>query len=139
MNELEIDHYLSHDVYTKKYFRGVMAYDELPYTQKAKSGLYIVNTDISTGPGIHWVSILVGDICEYFDPLGNPPDKCKPFIENQEKVYIYSDKKIQAPESDVCGDYCVLFSYYRCREMSMKSFIAMFTEDKTLNDVMIEL
>ena len=139
MNQIQISKYLSSDEYTKQYFRGVMSFDKLPSCKPAPLGLYIVNTDISSGPGKHWVCILLGEVCEYFDSLGRPPKEVKLFIENQNKKYIFSTKQIQGYSSDVCGDYCVLFSYYRCRGKSMKSFLQMFTKDVKLNDKMVDL
>ena len=137
MNEQQITEYLMSDEYTMKYFRGVMAYDELPIINPP-NGLYIVNTDISSGPGKHWVCIFLGDNCEYFDSLGNPPSELLYFIKKQGKVYVYSDKKLQGM-SDVCGDYCILFSYFRCRGVSMKNFVEMFTNDTIYNDTLVEL
>ena len=138
MNENEIAHYLMSDEYTSMFFRGVMAYDKLPATNCVK-GLYIVNTDSSTGPGKHWVCLFVEDLCEYFDSLGNPPLEVKSFIQKQQKPYIYSNIKLQGSNSDVCGDYCILFSYFRCRGYSMKHFVEMFTNDVDKNDNEIKL
>ena len=138
MDENQITHYLMTDEYTSRFFRGVMPYDKLPSTDSA-SGLYVVNTDSSLGPGKHWVCVFVGDLCEYFDSLGNPPLEAKLFIQNQRKPYIYSNIKLQGSDSDVCGDYCILFSYFRCRGYSMEKFVNMFTNDVDKNDRIIKL
>ena len=137
MNEIEIARYLMCDAYTSKYFKGVMAYNELP-KHIALDGLYIVNTDLSTGPGKHWVSVFINDRCEYFNSLGYPPMELKYFLENQQKTYVYSNKRIQG-NGDVCGDYCILYSYFRCRGISMQDFVNKFTENIELNDILVEL
>ena len=138
MNNIEISNYLSSDEYTKRYFQGVVAYDELSLYEKPM-GLYVVNTDISTGPGIHWVCVLIGENCEYFDSLGKPPSVVKNFLDKQNKPYIFSSKKLQGDKSDVCGDYCLLYSYFRCRGLSMKDFINIFSNDTVYNDSIVEM
>ena len=121
-----------------KYFQGVMPHDKLP-KHNPPYGIYIVNTDTFIGPGKHWVCLIVGETCEYFDSLGNPPLELKQYLNNQNKFYIYSTKKIQGNSSDVCGDYCILYSYFRSRGVTMKEFIDMFINNKAYNDNLVEL
>ena len=138
MNEREITHYLTTDRRTSQKFRGVMAYDELPVGM-AEPGLYIVNTGLSSTPGKHWVSVFLDETCEYFDSLGKPPKEVIGFINRQGKAFTYSDTRLQGGSSDVCGDYCILYAYFKCRDFTLKDFIAMFTDDYVYNDKMVEL
>ena len=139
MNGKEISEYLKCDKFTKTYFRGVLPYDKLKNSTLIKPGLYIVNTDVSTGPGLHWVCIMLQNEIEYFDSLGNEPKEVKPFLQHQNKPYTYSTKRIQGYDSDVCGDYCILFAYFRCRGMMLNEFVNLFTDDVLKNDVLVEL
>ena len=139
MNELQIVNYLNSDRYTSKHFVGVFARDEI-IKQILKPGLYVVNTDISSGPGIHWVCIYVNsNQVDYFDSLGLPPDNFLNFLRRQKKKYLYSTKQLQSTQSDVCGDYCILYAYFKCRGYSLLDFVNLFTNYVDYNDLMVEL
>ena len=78
MNGIEIEHILfSYDL-TSDIFQGVFSSDQLPKRPSVFPYAIIVNTDISTGPGKHWVSFYFeskSSIPEYFDSYGFPPTK----------------------------------------------------------------
>lgn len=142
MNEVELKEYLLGNRYTSKHFLGTMAYDELAST-KLEKGFYIVNTGHSSTPGIHWVVILkLDDIIEFFDSLANLPGYYSPEIENylikNGPEYKLSLKRIQG-ESDLCGNYCILYSYLRCRELNMQEILDLFTDDLVRNDILVNL
>ena len=62
----------------------VCAKDLLPEKKPLDMKAYIVNTDISTDPGEHWVAIYVGiDQVIFFDSYGRPPEEqyVLPFIQ----------------------------------------------------------
>lgn len=62
-------------------FQGTMACDQLPVHEVWKRPAYfVVNTDPSSGGGLHWVVIVLTDNGpnEYFDSFGFPPES--PFI-----------------------------------------------------------
>ena len=139
MNEIEISNYLLADKFTQKYFKGVLSFDELELKKKVLSGLYIINTDVSTGKGLHWVCLFIGKVYEYFDSLGQKPEEVMNFMSKQNKPYIYSSKRIQGYGTNVCGDYCIMFSYYRCRGVSLECFVKMFTDDYAQNDFIIKI
>ena len=138
MNETEIYNLLKSDKYTSKYFLGVMSYDRLPQ-ENPPPGLYVVNTDVSTGPGKHWVCIFFGNTTEYFDSLGRPPQELKSYLKQYASTYMYSTKRIQGIGSDVCGDYCILYAYFRCRGKSMNAFVNMFSDNLDENDILVEM
>lgn len=138
MNELEIAKYLSADKYISKFFRGVFARDELVENDRGE-GLYIINTDISTGPGKHWVCLFLSDETEYFDSLGLAPVEVKAFLDNRLEPYVFSSQRLQGPNSDVCGDYCILYAYFRCRGWMLEDFIKLFTTNLDQNDRIVEL
>lgn len=141
MNEIEINEYLIKDPLTSLKFRGVVSYDELLFCGcEPSNGIYVVNLDESTGSGSHWVVLnLETGMSEYFDSLGNRPHKLREFLLNRKCDYVYNSEKLQADGSDVCGDYCVLFSFFRSRGITFKEFISFFTNDFSLNDKMVEL
>ena len=139
MNEIEITKYLESDPLTSLKFRGVMSYDEFCCVYE-DMGLFVVNLDASTGPGSHWVCLyLKPEISEYFDSLGNAPHKLESFLLDRGCQYIYNSKKLQSEKSDVCGDFCILFSFLRCRGITLEKFLSLFSDDLILNDEMVKL
>ena len=45
-----------------------------------------------------------------------------------------NDHIIQSPISTVCGQYCVAFLMFRCRNISMHAFACLFRTDLIVND-----
>ena len=45
-----------------------------------------------------------------------------------------NDHILQSPISTVCGQYCVAFLMFRCRNISMHAFARLFTSDLIAND-----
>ena len=71
----------------------VCAKDLLPEKKPLDMKAYIVNTDISTDPGEHWVAIYFRrDQVIYFDSYGRPPDEqyVLPFIERNSTRWIHN-------------------------------------------------
>ena len=56
--------------HTRLYFGGVYSVDNLPHFNKNYPVCYIVNNDVSSGVGIHWVLVIVLDLeacIEWYD------------------------------------------------------------------------
>ena len=139
MNEITIDNYLSHDAVVNKFYKGVMSYDELP--RVISEGLYVVNTDTSDGPGKHWICLFVdhNHVIDYFDSLGEEPKELKMYLQNQNLMYRYNSKRLQGLMSTVCGNYCILFAFFRARGFGLQYFINLFTNKYTQNDETVVL
>ena len=139
MNEIEIINYLLTDRVTSRHFRGVVSYDEL-WGCESKPGYYVVNLDVSSGPGTHWICLNLNKTrTEYFDSLGNPPKKIEPFLSNLKCDYIYNIKQLQSNQSDVCGDYSILFCFLRTRGYTFEQILNAFSENLVENDSLVRL
>ena len=140
MNENQITTYMLGDEYISKYFVQVVSYDELPNKSEIPV-LYVVNTDTSEGFGKHWVCVFIQeDMIEYFDSLGKEPKELYKFLRNQNIPFKYSLKQIQQNYSDVCGDYCILYSYFRSRGYGIEWFLDLFDNQRlTENDILVEI
>ena len=146
MNELEIDLYLKNDLYTSGCYRGVMSFEELPHLETRRPSLYVINTDKRSGPGLHWTVLHLpsekNDPPEFFDSLAETPSHYNASIENylirHGPQYNIIKDRIQGKYSSVCGNYCVLFAYFRCRGYSLEQFVSNFDRnDVDMNDVMV--
>lgn len=110
MDTIQINKFLKNHKNTKKIFLDCTSSDKIPL-----SDIYpyscVVNTDDSSKPGQHWVSVYVPDskTIEYFDSYAlEPNENIKIYLEKFEKV-IKNDTCLQNLYSDVCGEYCIYF------------------------------
>jgi len=132
MNTLEINNILKH----YKCFKGVYPIDKIP---KINNGVIIINTDISTGPGKHWVALsMCKNLCEYFDSFGLPPLHNELItILNKFKGYLYNTVTLQNVNSSTCGNYCVIYASLRCRGYKYNQIINIFTSNTKINDKIV--
>ena len=78
----------------------------------------IMNTDISSGPGIHWIVLYpVDKVCYIFDPLGEnnfrPYDKImiEKLNDYDLKIKFYPGR-IQFKNSNLCGYFSIMIAKY---------------------------
>lgn len=132
MNTIELLRDLSKFVCSKnKGSWGVFALDQLPKEKISRPCLIICNSSPSSHPGTHWNGFYFGagnKKAEFFDSFGRPPYKKQfiRFLKNNSSNYSYNNKKLQGNYSTVCGQFTILFLYYRCLNRSMKAFIKEF-------------
>lgn len=133
MNTLQIQNLLEKNKTTVKLFKGVYPYNKIPKKLYKKPFFIIVNLDPNTKPGTHWFCIFCPKFgcIEVFDSYGDQAVKTniKAIIRKNSKkneCFIKNIKRLQGDYSDVCGYYCCVFAYYRCKNYSMKNFLDMF-------------
>src|SRR5579862_7274304 len=104
-------------------FVGVFPIDKLPRKQPAGSCGGVVNLDVSTGPGTHWVAFFKheGGGEEYFDPLGDkPPKRIESFLNRHSPMGVaYNRVPYQSESSVLCGNFCI---FYLQRRLAGQSF-----------------
>lgn len=145
MDELAIREYLENNKATEDYFIDVLSYEELCiFPRENKKYFYIVNTGKANTVGKHWVVLFKtssGSI-EFFDPLGKHPSDYSPeitqFIFQNANSFLKSDKRIQGSKN-VCGFYCLLYSFFRCKGKSMDYFLNLFSDNLEKNDILVEM
>ena len=133
--QLTVDMMENKDI--KKYFRGVFPADKLPKRFK-KPALLIANTDPSTKKGSHWVAFYVpkSGKPEYFDSLGRLPEKKEflEFLKKHGKTFTHNKKRLQGTFSTTCGNYCGVYLYFKSKQISLKTFLRVFSNNLQLND-----
>jgi hypothetical protein len=93
-------------------FKGVYSQDDLPVR---KAGYYIMNTDIASKPGVHWVACVVSPKKIYvFDSFGRKSKKLLPILcrnaKAVNKVVIDTDPDIdQSITAMTCGPISLAF------------------------------
>ena len=76
MNTLELLHVIQDDPKSTNKFCGVFAADTLPTTIEHFPCGLIVNTDLISQQGSHWLAMYFADknVGEFFDSYGYPPE-----------------------------------------------------------------
>jgi hypothetical protein len=90
MNTAEITRALEQDPITSKSFLGVFPSDKLPQTLDKHPCGFVVNTDPSSKPGMHWVAFYFPSEGEgeFFDSYGQSPEYYKSFKNFLSIVYF---------------------------------------------------
>ena len=134
MNNRELETYLS------PYGVKVICADELSAFVGRRSQFYVVNTDPCGRGGKHWVAFYFSEnICEFYDSLGQTPQHYHPRFENvllaHGSQYVYIRDRLQALDSDVCGQYCIYFAIQRHLGRTMKDICLDFLKyEHDVND-----
>jgi len=121
-------------------YYGVYPRDRIPRLMQTPAGI-IVNTDPHSKPGTHWVAIYVDEYRRgaFFDSYGRPPlREFASFMQRNSVVSEYSHRMLQDVSSNVCGEYCVLYLYYRSIGVGMSEFLDLFSSDTVVNDNVAE-
>ena len=100
------------------------------------SNTHVCNTHDSDQPGEHWVAMYVEEIGDYFDQYGQKPQHAEftNFMNAHCSQWSPNDRMLQSPISTVCGQYCVAFLMFRCRNIPMHAFARLFISDLIAND-----
>ena len=101
---------LKNDTMNESQLKKVYNYPIYPKGTKIYSDKGVVYIDIGSINGTHWTCFIVKDNKSYyFDSFGGAPYK---FLLNQlPKRIIYHNYKLQDVNSQICGSYCLYFSY----------------------------
>ena len=114
----------------EKKFIGVFALDKLPKKTIKKPASLIINTDVSSKKGDHWVALLLTkNQAYYFDSFGLQiiDHQILSFLSQQKfRKVTYSNKCIQSITSDKCGLFCILFIKTVKTELNIKNFLIYF-------------
>ena len=101
------------DPFIQPYFFGTISRDEFP-KNPPPIGLFIMNLDVRSKPGSHWVQFNLGleypGRCMYVDTFGRrPPKEIVEILLSRGWEIIYNDVVIQNVLSQSCGKIALLF------------------------------
>jgi len=126
---------------SKKNLIQIYPLDLLPKCNNTNR-MFIINTDVSSGKGKHWVSIYfpLHSLPEFFDSLGKCPSTYSQLmldflIENNSKGFIYNYSRLQNFHSSTCGLYCIYFLYYRIKGRTFEEILQIFSNNLQQNDM----
>lgn len=134
---------LKSDSFTKTVFTDVLPSDRLPHEIRKRPRGFVLNVDPSNKPGSHWIAIyLTADgKGEFWDSYGAKPgfysQNFSQFLNKQCSTFTWNKRVLQAPSSNVCGQYALFFALHRCRHIPMSTIANMFTDSKQWNDTLV--
>ncbi len=124
-------------------FLGIFASNELETLRIIRPCVsFIVNLDISSEPGSHWIAIRIGRTrVEVFDSLGftfklwdKYPQHLITFLSRYARSHSFFISPIlQPPNSFTCGLFCAFYIIYR-QNHSFNNCIKKFTRDISSNN-----
>lgn len=126
------------DCRTASVLSGIYALDTIPAIVQPPVAL-IVNLSPSYREGTHWVTLYINSRRRgfYFDPLAQPPSKpLVHFLQRNCKVYHVNDIQYQADHSLLCGMFCIVYLYFKVRNVNINS--KLFTTNPTWNDQLVQ-
>lgn len=112
-----------HDCVTSSILTGIYALNHLPVIVKAPAAI-IINLSPSYQQGTHWTCIYINKNRRafYFDSLGrNPPKPIVQFLQRNSSIYHVNKVQYQADNSVLCGLFCIIYIYYKVRNVNIFS------------------
>jgi hypothetical protein len=113
MNSNEINKFV--DEKFIPHFLGVFAADELEILPYECKGLLVLNTEISSKDGEHWVALYIDkNNIFYYDPLlidFHRSEYIIQFLEKMKRNFVFNEIRIQTQFSEKCGNHCLVFCY----------------------------
>lgn len=143
MNSAEINELLRRNVFTKKYFEKVYAANQLILRKRIKKNkkiMIIANTHPNSFKNGHWVAFFISPTTiEVFDSLGAfslfTNEYFKNFIKkNARKKILYNALRLQSGTTDVCGEWVILYCFFRAQNKTFKNFLKQFNPGDNLKN-----
>lgn len=136
MNTSQLICVLNCDSFLKYIEKGVLAADQLPKASLQQfPSAFIVNTDISSMGGKHWVAFYFDEYKngEFFDSYGKSPQSYNQgflnFLTQNAHKYQYNDRKLQNDRSTVCGEYSAYYLMFKARGYTMREIVDSLSFD----------
>lgn len=144
MDTVQLTYSLWKDKYTQAAFQGVYPLNKLTNRIVSYAALIIANVDTSEKPGSHWVAFYFTQDreAEFFDSYGLPPSDYTrtftAFLNSNASSWTFNSVTLQSENSQVCGHYCLYYSFFRCRNVSLSTIIHRFSKNKYRNDFLVK-
>ena len=144
MDTIQLTLTLRKDNFTRGLFQGEYPSDQPPLSVLHYQALFIANVDTSDKPGSHWVGFYFTkeQEGEFLDSYGSPPSKYSgtftTFLNNNSDQWTFNTVTLQSISSKVCGHYCLHFSLYRSRHISMSTIVHRFSKNTSKNDSLVK-
>lgn len=132
MNGETIASILEKDPFGKRFSQGYLARDSEIVNIQRYPALFILNTDVATGPGKHWCILIAWSdkYAEFFDSFGLSPRYYgfhKEFLKHVQTIR-YNKFPVQAPTAATCGHHCIFWTWNRIRRNSLFNIMKQYSK-----------
>lgn len=137
MNSHEIDRLLRKNAVTAPSYLGVFPSDKLEGLFLEPDQKIVINFCPSSTAGCHWICVARSsiknrkEIIEYFDSSGLPSHTYNHnifnFIKKHKLKVIYNKIPIQDETSATCGQFCLVYLFFKSLNYSMKQIINFYS------------
>ena len=129
MNAGEINRFVDKDTLLKAHFRGAVGFDRQPELRTGECAIVNTNNTLDSSVG-HWIALYrSGTQLELFDSLNRTKQEIDHDIRNNKRVQHYS--------ATTCGEHCIIFLWFRVRDISMPRIMNIFSDDLHKNDLFV--
>ncbi len=136
----EIMDILKNDQCLKPYFKGVFPSNMMPTVKSLPLG-FIVNVDMSSQPGSHWLSIFINrsGFGIFFDSFGQHPRvyKMDKYMTEQCTSWDFNNRQYQHLTSTACGYYSMFVQILMCHGYVIDDIVKCFTIKYQENDIFV--
>lgn len=112
-------------------FLGVFPADLLPKVSRITRfpACLVANNEPHGEEGEHWIAFYYedADSLDFFDSYGLPISAYHFPSQSHTPLMSYNSKLIQCPKSNVCGQHCIYFLYFRSRRSGMPTITSKFS------------
>ena len=142
MDNLQVEHALSVDKFTRRCFLGVFPANGLPPGPVPwPCALVVTSRSVPSIGTNHWLAVYItpqGE-GEIFDPLGRPPDHpmLRAFIRRNTVRALFCRARVQSEASTVCGHHVLYFLLHRCRGLHPDYIVDHYAADTQTNDAFV--
>ena len=121
---------LSGDKFTKQFFGGVYAIDEMNLIKTVSYlSSFVINLDLSYKPGSHWVAVYFdkNGIGEFFDSFASyPPPEIVHFLPSHAKGWQYNHMQVQEFYTTMCGQFVVFYIYQKSQGLMLEVILCKY-------------
>ena len=139
MDTTEIRAVLVSDPQIRRYFKGVLACDELPGKIPNYPAAYVINTQPKRQPGEHWIALYFQNpnCAEFFCSFGIPPTGPIWAFAKPNSKYTFIIPIGYRPHTRKCARFIVSISF-RCRGIPLVEILTHFHNfDWRKNDALV--
>lgn len=130
-----LEEVLSKDPFTTSWFQGFsnpdLCIQKIFLSKSKKPELFVLNTDNSQGPGIHWCIAIFfpPSNCEFFDPFGFHPKHYgfEHILQDRAFFVRWNNFRVQSFFSSSCGHHCLYYALKRARGCSYQEIMKEFS------------
>lgn len=146
MNSLQIENVLTQSSQTRDIFIGVYAANQILDIRLPETpALFVVNNQVDTLPGQHWISFYYDPKLKYFemfDSQGKNPEYYHSWFKSimvmNANHYKFQTRRLQETGTSTCGFFCIFYALHKSKGHSFENIVSLFNHKTTRqNEILV--